>query len=166
MSLRVDKRIKTRLKEEADERGINMNALANLILSKHVLFDSFVEYTESVPLNKLLFVRMLEGNQIDEMERIGKELGPKVIKEAFAFLGLDFDLEGLIKNYFQPVSSFARWYSFNVVGSGANRRLMFGHQYGRKWSVFLKQYLGGMIKSATGTEPRITIDDGLVVVFC
>jgi len=109
---------------------------------------------------------MLGSIQIEEMERIGKELGPKVVKQAFSFLGLSFDLEGLIEHYFQPVSSYSRWYSFNVVGSGTNRKLMFEHQYGWKWSTFLKQYIGGIIKSATGTEPKIVIDEGLVTAFC
>jgi hypothetical protein len=109
---------------------------------------------------------MLDSIQTEEMERLGRELGPRVVKQTFAFLGLNFDLEGLIEHYFQPVSSFSRWYTFNVVGSGANRKLMFEHQYGRKWSAFLKQYIGGIIKSATGTEPRITIDDGLVTGYC
>jgi hypothetical protein len=166
ISLRVDRETKTQLEKEARQRKINLNSLVNLVLSKHVSFDRIVEHTEAIPLNKALFIGIIEAIQIEEVERIGRELGPRVVKQTFAFLGLDFNLEGLIEHYFQPVSTFSRWYSFNVTGSGANRRLMFEHQYGRKWSAFLKQYIGGIIKSATGTEPKITVDDGLVTVFC
>jgi hypothetical protein len=166
ISLRVDSEIKIQLEREAMRRRINMNALVNLVLSKYASFDDIIEHTEAVPLNKFLFLGMLGGTQIEEMERIGRELGPRVVKQTFAFLGINFDLGGLIEHYFQPVSTFARWYSFNIVGSGANRRLLFEHQYGRKWSAFLKQYIGGIIKSATGTEPKIVIDNGLVTVFC
>lgn len=166
ISLRVDRETKAQLEKEARQRNINLNSLVNLILSKHVSFDRIVEHTEAIPLNKSLFIAILDNIQIEELERIGRELGPRVVKQTFAFLGLDFDLAGLIEHYFQPVSTFSRWYSFNVTGSGANRRLMFEHQYGRKWSAVLKQYIGGIIKSATGTEPKITVDDGLVTVFC
>jgi hypothetical protein len=99
------------------------------------------------------------------MERIGKELGPKLIKETFAFLGLSYDLESLIKNYFRPLSLFSGWYNFNISGSGRDRRLLFEHRHGPKWSAFLSQYVGGIIKAINGLEPRITVEDGLVVVY-
>ncbi len=165
ISLRVDHEIKTQIEKDAKKRKINLNSLINLILTKYVSFDSLIEQSEAVPLNKSLFMSILESIETEEMERIGKELGPVAVRQTFAFQGLNFDLEGLIEHYFQPVSSFTKCYTFNVVGTGASRRLMFQHQYGRKWSAFLKQYIGGMIKSATHTEPRIAIEDGLVIVY-
>jgi len=143
-----------------------VNALVGQILAKYASFDRIVEHVEAVPLNKLLFMGMLDGIEIGEMERLGRELGPRLVKQTFAFLSLEFDVEGLIQNYFLPVSTYSRWYSFNVSGSGVNRRLLFEHPYGPKWSAFLKQYITGIIRSATGSEPRITVDEGLVTVFC
>jgi len=78
------------------------------------------------------------------------------------FLDIDFNLDELIEHYFEPVSSYSGWYTFNTAMHGANRILMFRHSYGPKWSAFLKQYIASIIKSATGIEPEVTIEDGLV----
>jgi hypothetical protein len=80
-------------------------------------------------------------------------------------LSLEFDMDGLIEHYFRPLSMYSRWYNFNMAESGSNRRLLFEHSYGPKWSAFLKSYLSGVIKSATGSEPRIMVEEGLITVF-
>jgi hypothetical protein len=166
VSFRILVEVMADLTREAKRRAINVNALVGQILAKYASFDRIVEHVEAVPLNKLLFMGMLDAIEIGEMERLGRELGPRLVKKTFAFLSLEFDIDGLIQNYFLPVSMYSRWYSFNIAGSGANRRLMFEHPYGPKWSAFLKQYIAGIIKSATGSEPRITVDEGLVTIFC
>jgi hypothetical protein len=166
VSFRVRSKTMTVLKTEADRLGVSVNSLVNQVLSNYALFNRIVEHMEAVPLNKALFTAMLDAIEMSEMERIGKELGPTIVKSTFRFLGLDFDLDSLIEHYFQPVSMFSRWYVFNVAGSGSNRTLMFAHPYGPKWSAFLKTYLAGIVNAATGSEPRITVEDGLVTVFC
>ncbi len=166
ISLRVDHEMKVRAESDAKKRRLNLNSMLNLILARYYALDDVIDQAEAVPLSKPLFTALLNAIQTPEIERIGRELGPKVVRQTFAFLGLSYDLEGLIENYFEPLSSFTRWFTFNKVGTGANRRLVFRHQYGRKWSEFLRQYLGGIVKSATGEEPKITIDEDLVVVFC
>lgn len=125
-----------------------------------------VEQVEAVPLNNPLFTGILDMIDADEMGKLGAELGPRLVKNTFTFLDLEFDVDGLIENYFRPVSKYSRWYSFNVWGSGVTRKLMFEHSYGLQWSAFLKHYIAGIIKSATGSEPRITLDDGLITVYC
>jgi hypothetical protein len=166
VSFRILVEVMAGLKRVAEQRAISVNSLIGQILVKFLFFDRIAEHVEAVPLNKLLFTGMLDLIEIGEMERLGRELGPKLIKKTFAFLSLEFDIDGLIRNYFLPVATYSRWYSFSVAGSGANRRLLFEHEYGPKWSAFLKQYIAGIIKSATGSESRITVDEGLITVFC
>ncbi len=166
VSFRIPSEAKAGLERDAKKRDINLNALVSQILVKYVTFDRIADQVEAVYLNKLLFVGMLDKIEEVEMERLGRNLGPRLIKKTFAFLNLEFDIDGLIVHYFRPLSTYSRWYDFDVAGSGANRKLMFEHPYGLKWSAFLKQYLGGIIKSATGNDPRITTDEELVTIFC
>lgn len=164
ISFRVESELKAELEKEAKQRNMNLNSLINYILSRHVSFDRIVETLEAIPLSRPLFTALLENTDIAEMERIGREFGPKVVRRTFTFLNLNYDLDGLIEHYFQPLSTYSRWYSFNTTGQGANRKLMFQHSYGPKWTAFLRQYLGGIIKSATGIEPRIVVEEELVTI--
>jgi hypothetical protein len=166
VSLRIPVELKSELENQAKQQSLNLNSLSNIILLKHVLFDRIVDRVEGVPLNKLLFTAMLDGIGVDQMEIIGRELGPRVIKHTFAVMNLPFDLDGLIQNYFQPMSTYSRWYKFSVAGGISSRKLMFEHSYGQKWSAFLKQYLTGILKPVVGSEPKVVIDDGLISIFC
>lgn len=141
------------------------NALTVNILEKYISFDRIAEHVGVIPLNSVLFSKMLEDITPEEMEEIGRELGPRLIKGTFAFLDLDYDLDSLIENYFEPLGAFSRWYSFNIAGTYPNRRLLFEHAHGPKWSAFLKNYITSIIKSSTGTEPRVLVSDGLITVL-
>lgn len=165
VSVRIPIELKSELENAARRQDTNFNSLVNHVLSRYASFERITNQMEAIPVNRFLFDEMLNDVPTEEMERIGKKLGPKLVKQAFAFLNLDYDMDGLIRHYFRPVSSFARWYSFDMAGSGSNRRLMFEHNHGSKWSVFLKHYIAGIVKSATGSEPRVAIDDSLVTVY-
>jgi hypothetical protein len=165
VSFRISSDVKASIEREAKRRGTNVNSLVGQVLTKFSSFDRIAEHVEAVPLNKPLFAGMLAKVEEEEKERLGKELGPKVMKSTFAFLSLEFDIDGLIDHYFRPLSMYSNWYSFNVVGNGGTRKLIFEHHYGPKWSAFLKGYLLGIIKSATKSEPRVDMDDGLVTIF-
>lgn len=165
VSFRIPVELKSELEKEAKRHIINLNALTIQVLSKYVTFDRIEENLEAISLSKSLFVGMLDKVETSEMEFLGRELGSKLAKQAFAFLNLDFGIEGLIEGYFRPLSLYSNWYNLNVVGVGANRKLLFKHQLGPKWSVFLKAYLAATLESATGKKPTITVTDGLVSVF-
>jgi hypothetical protein len=131
VSFRVPSEVKAGLDREAKRRDINVNSLANQILAKYVSFDRIAEHVEAVPLNKSLFTGILDKIEADQLERLGRDIGPRLAKSTFTFLNMDFDLDSLILRYFEPVSMYSRWYSFNVAGNGANRKLMFEHPMAR-----------------------------------
>jgi hypothetical protein len=166
VSLRMSRETKAKLKAEAEQRGISFNNLTNQIIQRHVAFDRIVEKVGGIPLSRALFESMLNQVSIEGMEAIGKELGPKLIRQAFKILGFSYDLESLIKTYFEPLSTYSGWYSFSVSRTGQERRLLFEHNHGQKWSAFLGQYVGGIITAAIGREPQVAIEDGLVTVTC
>ncbi len=166
VSIRIRQRLKDRLAEEAKHHKTNINALVNATLEKHDSFDRITEHLRAIPLNQQLFAAMLDSTTEERMERVGKELGPHIIKKTFSFLNIEYNLDNLIEHCFEPLGSFSGWYIFSSSRSGPSRRLMFEHVHGPKWSAFLKYYIAGMIKAATGVEPRITVEDGLLVAYC
>jgi hypothetical protein len=166
VSIRIPVSVKARIDKDAEHQHTTFNSLTSRILEKYTTFDTIAEHVNAIPVNALLFAGILEDAYVEHLERLGKELGPKLIKPTLVFLGLQYDIEGLIRNYFEPMSSCSRWYSFAVIGSGPNRKLMFERPHGPKWSAFLKAYISGIIKAATGIEPRVTADDSLVTVYC
>lgn len=166
ISLRIDEEIRNQLNDEAKRRSITLNSLVNTILSKYLSFDKILEATKAIPLSGSFLDELLEITSTEEMENIGKKLGPKVIRKSFAFRGIAFNLDSLTKFYFEPVSAYSGWYSFNSYFVGTTRILVFEHSRGPKWTTFLKQYVAGIIHSATGTEPEIAVVDETLTFTC
>jgi hypothetical protein len=166
VSVRIPAPLRNRLKKEAKLRHVTLNSLIISILAKYDSFDKILEGTKAIPLSGAFFEELLEITSIEQMENIAKKLGAKVVRQSFAFQGIDFNLDNLIKFYFEPLSEHSGWYQFNTRFEGASRKLVFTHTHGPKWTAFLKQYYAAIIYSATGSEPEVTLEDEVLTFTC
>jgi hypothetical protein len=163
VNFRIPLELKIELEDEAKRHNMNLNALVTQIMTKHMTYDRKIERPGSVVLRKELFSRILDKVSVEEMERIGSAFGPKIVKRAFGFLDIGLDLDNLVNHYFQPMGSYSGWYRFNMI-EGNPTKLLLEHEYGLNWSVFLKYYNTGLIKSITGVEPEVEADDSLITI--
>jgi hypothetical protein len=166
VSLRVPERLRNQLKEEADDRNITLNSLINTIISMYISYNKILEVSDAMSFSGAFFQEWLEITSADQMEGIAKKLGPKVVRQIFAFQGVDFNLDNLIRYYFEPLSANSRWYLFNIHFEGSSRKLIFRHSHGPKWTAYLKPYYAAIIRSATGVEPGVTVEDGVLTFTC
>jgi hypothetical protein len=166
VSLRVPERLRNQLKEEAKHLNITLNSLINTIISTYIAYNRILEVSGAIPFSGTFFQEWLEVTSMDQMEGIAKKVGPKVVRQIFAFQGIDFNLDNLIKYYFEPVSANSGWYLFNTFFEGTSRKLILRHWHGPKWTAFLKRYIGSILCSATGTESEIVVDDETLTFIC
>jgi hypothetical protein len=159
ISLRIPAQLRTRLNEEAKRRNITLNSLVIAVLAKYDSFDKILEGTKAIPLSGAFVHEILEITSTEEMENVARKLGAKVVRKSFAFRGIAFNLDNLVKFYFEPLSAHSGWYSFNTYIDGRERLLVFEHTHGPKWTAYLKQYYIAILRSATGTEPEVVIED-------
>jgi hypothetical protein len=166
ISLRIPTRLRNQLAGEAKLQHTTLNSLINAILAKHEIFDKILEGAKAIPLSEAFFVEMLEITSIEEMESITKKLGARVVRQSFASQGIEFRLDNLIEFYFAPLSEYSGWYQFNTNLAGTSRKLIFTHSHGPKWTAYLKPYYAAIMRSATGVEPEVTIEDGVLTFTC
>jgi len=164
VSIRIPESVRHELNKEARRQHINLNALANRILTKYVDFDRMVEHERSIVLDRRIFLPMIEAASREDLENLGKKLGPRLVKQTFEFFDIEPTVESLVSRYFEPMSAYSGRYQANVVGSGPDLKLILEHDYGIKWSTFLAEYTKGVVKSLLGTEPKIELDDDLVKI--
>jgi len=155
ISLRVPSELREELQREGSRRKINFNSLGNRILEKYLSFDRLVEHEHSVVIERKVFLGILEEVPVESLAELGKKLGPQVVKESFEFFGIPLTLDNLISNYFTPIGAFSDNYECNATGSTPNLKLILAHEYGDKWSIFLREYASGIIESILGTKPKV-----------
>jgi hypothetical protein len=162
ISIRISAKQKDRLNREAKRRHITLNSLIISVLAKYDSFEKILESTKAIPLSGALFGELLEIISIEEIETIAKKLGAKVVRQSFAAQGIEFNLDNLIEFYFEPLSEHSGWYEFNWRLVGTNCKLIFTHSHGPKWTAFLRLYYAAIIRSATGAESDVTVEDGVL----
>ena len=166
ISLRISTKLRSRLKREAKRRHLTLNSYINEILARHNVFDKILETMKAIPLSEEFFRVWLQKTSQEDMEEMAKSIGPKVVRRSFASRGIEFNLDNLIEFYFEPLSDYSGWYQFEWDFVGASRRLTFTHPHGPKWTAFLRRYYADLIRSATGTEPEVTVEEGVITFTC
>jgi hypothetical protein len=164
VSVRISENLRRELNSEAKREHINLNALVNRILTKFVDFDRIAEHERSIVLDRRIFLPIIEEASLEELEILGKKLGPRLAKQTFEFFNIEPTVESLVSRYFEPMGAYSGNYQLSVAGSGSNLKLILEHDLGSKWSAFLSEYTRGVVKSVLGSEPRIELDDDLVKV--
>jgi hypothetical protein len=166
ISLRISEKLRSRLKREAKRRHLTLNSYINEILVRHDVFDKILETMRAIPLSEEFFRVWLQKTSQADMEDMAKSIGPKVVRRSFASRGIEFNLDSLIAFYFEPLSDYSGWYQFDWDFVGESRKLIFTHPHGPKWTAFLKRYYADLIRSATGTEPEVTVEEGVAIFLC
>ena len=166
ISLRISAKLRSRLKREAKRRHLTLNSYINEILARHDVFDKILETMKAIPLSEEFFRVWLQITSQEEMEDMAKSIGPKVVRRSFASRGIEFNLDNLIEFYFEPLSDYSGWYKLEWGFLGESRKLIFTHPHGPKWTAFLRRYHADLIRSATGAEPDVTVEEGVVTFTC
>lgn len=115
VSIRIPEALRIRLTHDAEQRSISLNSLIMAILAKYDSFDKIIEGTRAIPFSGAFVAEVLDITSIEEMESIAKKLGANVVKSSFALRGIPFNLDNLIKFYFEPLSQHSGWYTFNTL---------------------------------------------------
>ena len=164
--MRIPASVRVDLNREAKRRHITPNSLINAVLAKYMSFDKILEATKAIPVSEALFERWLAITSLEEMEDIAKSLGPKVVRQSFAFQGLEFNLDNLVEDYFEPLAEHSGWYQYNSRFESGRRKLIFTHSHGPKWTAFLKRYHTALLRAATGSEPEVMMEDEMLTFTC
>ena len=164
ISLRIPENLRHQLDGIARGQHIPLNALATRILAKCVEFDRIVEHERSIVLDRQVFLRFIDETPLDQLEILGRTLGPRLVKQTFEFFDVEPTVKNLVSHYFEPMGAYSGRYQVNITGSGSNFKLILEHDFGSKWSAFLVEHTKGVFKSVLGTEPLIESSDSLVKV--
>jgi len=164
ISLRIPTDMREELLREAYKQGINFNALGNRIMEKYLSFDRMAERDRSVVMEREVLSAILDKVAVQDLEEIGREFGPRLVKESLFFYGISPTLHDLVTKYFEPAGKYSGRYDFNLVGTSSQPRMVLVHRYGEKWSILLKEYMAGAIESILGGRPRIEAGPDFVTI--
>jgi len=105
LSIRIPSEIGAELAIEARHQGITVNAMVNRALERYLSFDRLADFDHSVTLERQIFEKMLENVDVEDLERIAREIGPQTVKRDFVFFNIPATLDNLVSKYLDHIQS-------------------------------------------------------------
>jgi hypothetical protein len=142
-TMRIPNYINSLLEKDADSKGVSVNALISMIMTKYADWDRYTERFGSITIKLQAFREMLE--EIDEDK----------------LADIDTYLEAL-----KLMCKYKGYARYELESDESGYTVILVHDLGEKWSNFLRHVVEGGMRSITGIVPKFEVNpDSLIVRF-
>jgi len=146
LTLRLQSDLLETLKQNAYDKDLTLNAMITNILHKNAAYDETVNLIPNMIIPHDLFLSMIDKIKEQNVNNVAKN-GPNVVKKLFNIMGLQYDIDHVIYNYFTILSKYCNWFEFSHKISGTRYRLVFCAGDDSKWSTFIQHYVRNILES-------------------
>jgi hypothetical protein len=161
-SFRLDSHIANSLSKIAKNMEISESAYVSSVLERRLKVEPLVQNIEGIGLGKILFQEILAQTNPTGLELVAAEIASQNIPFIFELLELQLNVASL-GWYIKEILQSWGWFKMYAVNGEKKHELKLFHNYGRRWSLFLRAYLTSAYE-LTQIRPEITITDRLVKI--
>jgi hypothetical protein len=147
-SFSIDPNVLKKLGSAADNKGTSINALVNSILEQYVQHDLESESHGHISLSSKVFKEMLTEMDEATLIAMARKLGPDMGEETIMYNSLPMNFDTFLKLVRGLLCTHAKWASCKDSAKG--NMIMLWHKLGKKWSVFLAEYLRAALPEFVG----------------
>ena len=141
-SVRITKELDNLLEKDAKAKGVSVNSLISMIMTKYAEMDRYNERFGTITLRREGFRSILEAIEDDKITNIAKEIGTQIPKQFLLFWFKKMSLETYLK-YLSLVCKYSGFAEYEVDSNEEETDYIITliHNVGEKWSIFLKNWL-------------------------
>jgi hypothetical protein len=161
-TFRVEEELDSLLQKDARSKGISVNSLLSIILTKYSEWDRYIEKFSTISVKKESFKTMLSAIDDDKVTDISQELGDMVPSQFILFWFKKNTLENYLK-YLSLICKHGGFAQYEIELEGREYTITLIHELGQKWSNFLANWMSSGMKSAIGIVPRIKVIQNSVI---
>ncbi|SRR5579885_145235 len=163
VTLRLQTDLLEILKQEASKTDLTLNAFINKILNKNVIYEENVNAILNVVFPHDFFLLIVDKLDEDDIEELA-DRGPGVVKKLFNVIGMQYDVDHVIHNYFAVIGKYCKWFEFSHKVSHNKYRLVFcADSTIPKWISFLSYYVKPILESLKVIITNESQHDGVIV---
>lgn len=145
LTLRLQSDLFETLKINANKKDLTINAMITNVLYKNLAYDT-IDVLPNMVISQDLFALMISKIKESDVTDIAKD-GPKVVQKLFDILGLPYEIDHVIYNYFVLLSKYCKWFEFTYKITSDKYRLVFCTGTNARWSIFVQNYIRAIIES-------------------
>ncbi len=162
-AFRLDANLLEGLTTVARREGVSENAFVQDLLSQRVKADPLIRAFPYIVLSRRSFAPILGITNQDGLEMVGLDLGRRnfaYARELYESGGMKLDLSEYMM---EVLDKQAHWFETEGVNSRPERMTL-RHEYGLKWSLFLKSFLIGAYEVVSHDKLTIGVTDAYVSI--
>jgi hypothetical protein len=164
-TMRISDYINTVLEEDADSKGISVNALISMIMTKYAEWDRYIERFGGITIKAQALKEILGEVDDDKLVAIAKRSGSRFPKEFVLFLFKKTSLDTYLQSL-KLVCKYKGYARYELETDGSDYTIILIHDVGEKWSNFLRYVVEAGMESITGIVPKFEVNsDSLIVKF-
>jgi len=162
-TFRLDEKLNQMLEEEAMREKITVNSLVSRVLWNYQKRCQYCLHYNLMLVEPAIFKTMLDNMSEEAVGRSGSSLGPSIVKENLARLGMSEDMESVEYVIAEALEQWTRWYDADVTETKQGRVYYLHHVLGKKWSVFLKNFFEQAIGKLLNLNVSIEMTDNSII---
>jgi hypothetical protein len=154
------------LHEEAKRQNISVNVLIDKILRRYAFFGRYADRIDILNLPNRTFKEIIQFVPDDRLAKEGEKFGSLDAVDFFNSLGYPRNYDTFIYLITEHFGSpkFARWFQCFYHPLETQDLFHLQHNLGRKWSVFVGNYLRTILKTIINTKVDLRIYDFAVTL--
>lgn len=164
-TFRISKAWDDILQVEAERQGLSVNVSMNKILRKYALFGRWADRYNALSLTPRTFREILETASEDDLAKAGARAGSDIVDIVNA-MGLESNLDTFVQLMEELLGGqeFGRWFRCYHHSQGSEEIFHLQHDFGRGWSVFLREYLLSYLKALNIVDVEARVYDYAVTL--
>lgn len=162
-SFRIDEEWLNVLNEEAERKGISVNALLNRLLQQYAYLRYMLRYG-AITLTSKGFSAILESCPDDKLRENGRNAGSTIVKDLMLTMGVTPDHNFVILLVKKILAEFAGWFECDHHIKRDKEILHLRHDLGIKWSIYISGITSGTFNSILDKEIEIDFSDSYVTI--
>jgi hypothetical protein len=163
ITLRLEKKILTKLRRESEQNQTSLNTLANQIFRQHIDWHSKASKAGYVPLQKPVIIKLLDRLSEEDVIRAAEDVSKDMFKDVLLLLRDENDLvstSNVIETWVR-VSGFP--YKLEVDEEKEVYSYVIQHDMGKKFSLLLATR-ARVILERLGKQGSFVVTDNTIVL--
>nr|WP_294807372.1 hypothetical protein [uncultured Nitrososphaera sp.] len=161
ITFRLELETLSKLRNEADEKGVSVNSIAQSIFAAHYQWAASATQAGMIPVHKMVFLMMLDKLTEDDIEEIGRLFADVRVKDMTLILKRDYSLSAFL-------DVLGLWMKFSGIAfqksiSHDTHTYTISHEMGAKWSLLLSTMLKAVFQKMGVSQTTFDRTDNLVI---
>lgn len=155
-SIRISQEHAELLEHDAHKNGLSFNALISTMIARYVEWDRYADRFGVIVMTHEGHKNMLDLMDDEKIVTLATQSGTRIPMEMTLFWFKKLNLQTFF-SFIALHSKYSRAYDYELESEGRNYTITFHHEFGPKYTTFLRHYFDQAIRNIVGVAPKIEL---------